>query len=274
MQTHIDRETLLLVDGHVHLHDCFDIELLLDAALNNFQNVSQNNTAFFLALTESKSQNYFQRLYQLGLGNEDPKISLNSWKIELTNESCSLRARKSNTDIYIIAGRQIVTLESLEVLALLTDETFIDGLTTEKTVHLVLQAGGIPVIPWGFGKWMGKRGRILSKLLEFPIHGLFLADNSGRPIFWQEPKLFEQAQKHNIGILNGSDPFPFKSEKERAGKAGFSIKGALDPQKPASSLKKLLLHRHSSPQVYGALETPWRFLRNQIAIQYLKYLTK
>ena len=270
MQNKVKQETLMLVDGHVHLHDCFDVELLLDAALDNFQNLSYHNAAFFLALTESKPQNYFQRLYQLGLGNEDTEISLNKWQIKLTNESCSLRAQKSNTDVYIIAGRQIVTLERLEVLALLTDETFADGLTIEKTIHRVLKSGGIPVIPWGFGKWMGKRGRILSRLLESPIPGLFLADNSGRPIFWREP-LFEQAQQKGIGILSGSDPFPLKSESDRPGKAGFSIKGNLDPQKPAKCLRKLLLHHNSSPQIYGALETPWRFLRNQVAIQYIKH---
>lgn len=271
MQTKINQESLMLIDGHVHLHACFDVELLLDAALHNFQNLSGNNAAFFLALTESKSENYFHRLYQLGRGNEDNQISLNNWQIKLTDESCSLHAQKSDAEsLYIIAGRQIVTLEKLEVLALLTDQTFADGLTLEKTIDLVLKSGGIPVIPWGFGKWMGKRGRILSKLLESPIAGLFLADNSGRPIFWQEPVLFKQAQQQGIGILNGSDPFPFKSESDRPGKAGFSIYGTLDPQKPASSLRKLLLDHDSSPQVYGTLETPWRFLRNQVAIQYLK----
>ena len=274
MQTNINRESLMLVDGHVHLHDCFDVELLLDSALNNFQNLSYDNAVFFLALTESKSQNYFQRLYQLAQGHEDLELILNNWQIELTDESCSLRARKSNTNIYIIAGRQIVTVEKLEVLALLTDETFADGSTIEKTIDRVLKSGGIPVIPWGFGKWMGKRGKILSKLLKSPINGFFLADNSGRPIFWQEPKLFEQALQQKIGILSGSDPFPLKSESDRPGKAGFSISGTLDPQKPASSLRKMLLHHNSSPQTYGALETPWRFLRNQVAIQYLKYLKK
>ena len=271
MQTNINQESLMLVDGHVHLHACFDVELLLDAALHNFQNLSGNNTAFFLALTESKSENYFQRLCQLGRGNEDTEISLNNWQIQLTDESCSLRAQKSDAEsIYIIAGRQIVTLEKLEVLALLTEETFADGLTLEKTIDLVVKSGGIPAIPWGFGKWMGKRGLILAKLLESPIPSLFLADNSGRPIFWQKPMLFKQAQQQGIGILSGSDPFPLKSESDRPGKAGFSIYGTLDPKKPASSLKKLLLHHNSSPQVYGALETPWRFLRNQVAIQYIK----
>ena len=270
MQNKVKQETLMLVDGHVHLHDCFDVELFLDAALNNFQNLSYNNAAFFLALTESKSQNYFQLLYKLGFGNEDPEISLNNWQIELTNESCSLRAQKSDSNIYLIAGRQIVTVEGLEVLALLTDETFADGLSLEETIHLVLKSGGIPVIPWGFGKWMGKRGRILSKLLESPTPGLFLADNSGRPIFWQEPELFKQAQQQGIGVLSGSDPFPLKSESDRPGKAGFSIKGTLDPQKPAQSLRELLLHHNNSPQNYGALETPLRFLYNQIAIQYIK----
>lgn len=275
MQSTTNKESLMLVDGHVHIHSCFDIELLLDAALNNFQNFSHANAAFFLALTESKSQNYFHHLHQLAQGNSNTGLTLNAWQIMLTDEPCSLRAQKSSGEgLYLIAGRQIVTLDGLEVLALLTKETFADGLPIEQTINQVLKSGGIPVIPWGFGKWMGNRGRRLSKLIESSIPGLFLADNSGRPVFWREPIFFRKAKQQGLGILSGSDPFPFRSEIERPGKAGFSIYGVLNPQKPAASLRKLLLHSDSLPQPYGSLETLWRCLRNQFAIQYLKHFKK
>ena len=232
MQTAINRESLLLVDGHVHIHPCFDVETLLDAALNNFQNLQQPDAAFFLALTESKSQNYFQSLKQLGKGNKVNGLGLNSWQIMLTDEPDSLYARSdagSDTEgIYLIAGRQIVTQERLEVLALFTDKTFPDGCSIEETIESVLTAGGIAVIPWGFGKWLGKRGVCLSELLKSPIPGLFIADNSARPTFWSEPVFFEQARQQGMAVLGGTDPFPFKSQVMRPGKAGFSLCGVLD----------------------------------------------
>lgn len=276
MQTAINHESLMLVDGHVHIHSCFDIEVLLDAALNNFQSLHHPNSAFFLVLTESRSQNYFQRLFQLGQGNEENELNLNNWQIVLTDESHSLYAKKSDAEsntqgIYLIAGRQIVTLEGLEVLALITDKTFPDGCPIEQTIQSVLNSGGIPVIPWGFGKWIGKRGRRLSELLRSQIPNLFLADNSGRPIFWTEPAFFKQAKRQGIGILSGSDPFPFESEVKRPGSAGFSISGVLDPSKPAVSLRNLLLQPNSSPKLYGDLETSLNCLRNQVAIQFIKH---
>ncbi len=268
-----NHKSLMLVDGHVHIHYCFNIEILLDAALSNFQRLNYDNATFFLILTESKSQNYFRRLLQFaqGKGNRKLELSLSNWQINLTAESASLYAQKSDKQkLCLIAGRQIVTQEGLEVLALITEETFADGFPIEQTIHNVLKSGGIPAIPWGLGKWMGNRGRRLMELLEFPIPGMCLADNSARPLFWSEPIFFKRAKQQGIPILNGSDPFPFKSEVKRPGKAGFSIYGVLDPEKPAASLRKLLLQPNSSPQLYGDLETPLNCLRNQVAIQYLK----
>lgn len=276
MQTANNNESLMLVDGHVHIHSCFDVETLLDAALNNFQNLNYCNAAFFLALTESKTQNYFQRLWQLGQGNEQNGLGLNNWQIIPTDESHSLYAQKSDREsnpkgIYLIAGRQIVTLEGLEVLALITDQTFPDGCPIEQTIQDVLKIGGIPVIPWGFGKWMGNRGRKLGEILRSQPSGLFLADNSCRPKFWSEPVFFKQAKQQGMAILSGTDPFPFKSEVERPGKSGFSISGVLEPSKPAASLRKTLLQPDSSVKLYGDLETPMNFFSNQIAIQFIKH---
>ena len=276
MQTANNNESLMLVDGHVHIHSCFEVERLLDAALNNFQNLNYCKAAFFLALSESKTQNYFQRLWQLGQGNKPNGLQLNNWQIIPTDESHSLYAQKSDRQsnpegIYLLAGRQIVTLEGLEVLALITDQTFPDGCPIEQTIQNVLKMGGIPVIPWGFGKWMGNRGRKLAKLIKYQLPGLFLADNSCRPKFWSEPVFFEQARQQGMAILNGSDPFPLNSEVERSGKSGFIISGVLEPSKPAASLRKSLLQPNSSLKLYGDLETPMNFLRNQIAIQFIKH---
>jgi hypothetical protein len=279
MQTTINYESVMLVDGHVHIHPCFEVEIVLNAALNNFKNLQESDATFFLALTESRNENYFQLLGQVAQGKEVKGLSLNSWQIMPTDESYSLYAQKfaaeSNREgIYLVAGRQIVTLEGLEVLALFTEQTFPDGCSIEQTIASILQVGGIPVIPWGFGKWMGKRGRRLSELLRAQIPGLYLADNSGRPTFWSEPVFFQRAKHQGMEILSGSDPFPFKSQMMRAGKTGFKVCGVLDPLKPANSLRQLLLEPHSSPELYGDLETSWNFLCNQVAIQYLKHFKR
>ena len=272
----------MIVDGHVHIHPCFDLQVMLDAALSNFHHLERPEAAYFLALSESRTQNYFAYLQQLAIsesafdgervqaaaerfsedpGDKDPDDKdlgdkdLGDWQILLTADPGALVARKCKTqplqsdgvsnddvcaDIYILAGRQIVTEENLEVLALATAELFDDGYPLEETIQQVLEKGGVPVIPWGFGKWMGRRGKRLQALLKSPPAGLFLADSSSRPDFWPEPVFFEQARRAGLAILSGTDPFPLRSEMGRAGLAGFKIAGALEATKPATSLRQAL----------------------------------
>ncbi len=273
----------MLVDGHVHIHPCFDIQVLLNSALANFQKLNFPSGPYILVLTESQSQNYFFRFKQLAHGccadgYEDKALDLGKWSMTPTDEPDSVCAQKGNPNssaksLYLIAGRQIVTREKLEVLALGTTQPFPDGEPIKETVNAVLENGAIPVLPWGFGKWMGRRGEKLSKLLQLPIPGLFLADNSARPSFWPEPALFNLAKQQRFSVLNGSDPLPFKSEVQRPGRAGFSITGFFNPAHPSASLRQALRCSDRCPQVYGPRERTLRFLRNQVAMQFIKHFS-
>ncbi|MDY6941324.1 MAG: hypothetical protein SWY16_27170 [Cyanobacteriota bacterium] len=277
-----NRENLILVDSHVHLYNCFDFDCFFDSALANFSVCAKNyhgseDFTPFLLLTETRDDHYFQALSR-SLEKDSERLDdrrnspLKTWTLHPTSESCSLRARsRDGRDLYVVAGRQIVTAEDLEVLALLTDGDFEDGLPLETTVERTLAAGGVPVIPWGFGKWLGRRGTILEALLQdnpFPV--LFLGDNSGRPIFWPRPPLFDRADRQGVRVLRGTDPLPFERESFRPGAFGFATRGPLDPERPARSLKQLLLDAETELFEYGSLENPWRFIRNQISMQIVK----
>lgn len=267
----------ILADTHVHIYDCFDLEIFFRSAYYNFQNaVCQKDLERFQAvlfLTETSNENYFEQLRQSAQNGENP---IEGWSIRLTEEDCSLCiAHPEEQEIFIIAGSQIIVEEDLEVLALATTKRLPDGLPLAKVIHEVIHNEGIPIIPWGFGKWMGRRGKILSRLLRdnrFPI--LFLGDNSGRPSFWSYPPHFTQAEIQQIRILPGTDPLPFPSEVDRPGRFGFSVQGSLDPQRPASGLKQLLLSPDIQLQAYGPLESPFQFFRNQIAMQIVKRTRK
>ena len=76
------------------------------------------------------------------------------------DEAESLTASsKSGQDLSIVAGRQIVTAENLEILALGFDAGLDDGLPIDEVILAVQAAGALCVLPWGFGKWTGKRGQ-------------------------------------------------------------------------------------------------------------------
>ena len=223
---------LILADAHVHIYPCFDLTDFLESALLNFQAYHQASESApdftsVLFLTETRNENYFRELKQIGRSQGNAQALLPDWTIATTDEDCSLYARSPDSrGAYVLAGRQLVTAENLEVLALATTEDLQDGLPLEATIREVADRGGIPVIPWGFGKWFGRRGKLLADLLnEEQLPTLFLGDNGGRPAFWSRPPLFARAERQGLRILPGTDPLPFASQSHRPGKFGFALTG-------------------------------------------------
>ena len=231
---------MILVDAHVHIYDCFDLETFLDSALENFKGEAarcgqENSFTALLLLTETAKDNWFHRLAgyagdKTGTGTR----SIGNWTFHRTKENCSLYAQSKNSyGLFLIAGHQIVTAENLEVLALATAKTLRDGSPIVELIEAVKESGGIPVIPWGFGKWLGRRGMTLRKILNgSEASGLFLGDNGNRPSFGPRPSHFKQAETKRIRVLPGSDPLPFGSESRRAGSFGFSLQGSITREHP------------------------------------------
>ncbi len=266
---------LIVADAHVHIYDCFNLDQFLDASYQNFSQIAsdqENKTQFLgiLFLTETIRDRYFQKLAQIAAGKSTEALT-QTWQFRPTGEAESLYAyTEQGQELCLIAGRQIVTAENLEVLALGTAELFDDGQPIDDVVDAVHQAGGLPVIPWGFGKWIGRRGTVLAELLEAGQSTVLLGDNSGRPLFWKRPPYFKAAEQKGLCVLPGTDPLPFTSETDRPGKYGFMMRVAINPQMPAASLKQALMNSPTSLKTYGSLESPVRFVRNQIAMQITK----
>lgn len=268
---------LILADSHVHLHTCFDPELTFNYAWNNFkqvadqqfhQTVSQDRFTALLFLTELEQQDDFNQLINK-LGHQK-EVKFGKWQLAKTQEEVSLTACQadSNKKIVLIAGHQIVTNENLEVLALITTKKVKYGLSLEETVEKIASAGGIPVLPWGVGKWIGTRGKILQNFLaKYDSSVLCLGDNGGRPIFWQRPSYFKQAEAKGWRILPGTDPLPLTSECDRPGSFGFAIQGSISLQTPGEDIKRILLNSQIPIKAYGSLENPVRFIRNQVALR-------
>ena len=82
------------------------------------------------------------------------------WTLSSTDEECSaLLTMPDGSALLAIAGRQVATRERLEVLALGTTRAFEAGRTFPDTLRSVLESDALAVVPWGFGKWWGRRGR-------------------------------------------------------------------------------------------------------------------
>jgi hypothetical protein len=268
----------LLIDAHVHLYDCFRLTSFLDAALNNFHTSAnrigcQNGFTGFLLLTETSRDNWFRRLleYSVAPGEVDDQ-SMGEWDLHPTREDHSVWVVNKNGDgMFIIAGRQIATREGLEVLSLGTDTHIKDRQSLAKTVEKVRLSGGLPVLPWGPGKWTGSRGKIILEFInDLGDENLFLGDNGNRPFFWPYPAIFQVAEKRGFKILPGSDPLPYASEEIKPGSFGLYVKGEISGDFPAKDLFALLNDKKALVSPFGKRETFWRFMRNQVGMQLKK----
>ena len=261
-----------LVDAHVHLHGCYDDAAFLDAADTNMRRgavslgMEEEEPLGVLCFTECGGVNEFGRL-----ASRVPYLT-GQWRIEETSEPLSLVAHRGSTlRLALIAGRQIVTSERLEVSGLALADEIPDGLGLEKTVGAILKRGGIPVVPWGFGKWWHGRGERLRAFLgAWAGERLFLGDNGGRPGFLGRPREFELALRRGLWILPGSDPLPTPSAVSKVGSYGFLLPDGIDPKRPAASLLAALPRLASQPTVYGELESLARFVRSQVLMRLRK----
>ncbi|QXD16210.1 hypothetical protein GQ464_004445 [Rhodocaloribacter litoris] len=271
---------LLLIDAHVHLHDCFVPVAFLEAAHANFSGVARQeggNRRFtgVLFLTEGAGECGFERLRALGQafpGGSGGRV----WRRRETDGGVGLVFTSDAEEMLVVlAGRQIVTREHMEVLAVGTRRRFEDGQPIEDVIRAVAGAGALPIVPWGFGKWFGARGRRLRRLLTRPDLPLFfLGDSAKRPVFWPRSPLFRLAAARGVPVLPGSDPLPFRDEYRRAGSFGVMLPGSVDHAGPAHHIKTLLAASSLTLRAFGRRDSPGRFVRNQAGMQFLKRVRK
>jgi len=270
-----DQPPSILVDAHVHLYDCFDRVAFFDTARANFRRAAQSlslpaDTPGVLLLTETSKDHAFESLIA------QHELPGGAWRFHPSAEGCSLIAQCDGQDVLaLVAGRQVVTHEGLEVLALCCNEQFNDDRPIEHTIGKIVNAGGLPVLPYGVGKWSGARGVIISKLLEGPLASrLLLGDNAGRLSLAPEPAHFKLARDQGLFILPGTDPLPFAAQAGRVGTYGMRLTGPFDPDKPAASIRQRIQTADTQPTVYGRTDGPVRFFNKQLRMQLRKRLSK
>jgi len=271
---------LLVVDAHVHIYPCFDLPEYFSAAFSNCLQVARNvgydrSHIPVLLLTEGRRQRVYQDIQaeikkgNTRIGNEET----GGYRVFATEEDGSLRIEKEDGRfLFLVAGRQIVTSEQLEVLALSTVSEIPDGLPLEKTVAVVEKNRAIPVIPWGFRKWSGRRRHVLTEFLASRREGgFFLGDNGGRPTLLRFPDFGREVPGLSLKVLPGSDALPLPSELKKVGSFGFTLQEEFTLGRPGEALKRILLKRGVEPTPFGSHENLYRFAWNQMNLRIWKH---
>jgi hypothetical protein len=260
----------ILIDGHVHFHECFSLAVSLSAAADNFEEAAhslgiRDTACFVLLLCEEEGYDNVHKLIE----KVETQHKIDGWSFSGTADSTTIVARHDNgRRLFIIAGRQIRTRDGLEVLALCTNAAHKDGMEIDVSISEVHETGAVAVLPWGFGKWLGRRGKHVMRLINrLDGHHLLLGDNSGRLAGFREPPLFKVARRAGISILAGTDPLPFPGQQRRVGKYGSILRGRFNTDRAGVSIRSLLQDGRTVPDTYGARERPMAFLTNQLRMQ-------
>ncbi len=266
----------VLLDAHVHYHEGFSRPAFFDAARRNLAAGARElglpeTVGRGLMFTESAGVDVFGELAAISSTNPAPA---NEWTFRSTEEDNSLWALPPGETvppqgrILLIAGRQIVTRDGLEVLALGCRTPIPDGMSLQRARDSVIENNGVPVVPWGFGKWWFARGRLLAQLLAAGSPGTwFVGDNAGRPRLAPRPPLFARAAENGVFVLPGSDPLPLSGQEGKPGRCGLHLLAEIDRARPAASVLAALRALDAQPSTFGRYERLPAFARDQLAMQ-------
>jgi len=269
----------VLLDAHVHFHPCYSRAEFFSAAVRNFdagaaQLGLDGPRLGGLMFTESSGDNAFHAMVARAKPTPPAGLAQHRWWFRPGGEDNALWAILGPDErerLLLIAGRQLVTSDGLEVLALGCADELPDGMELRAAIGAVLNAGAIPVVPWGFGKWWSRRGRLVKELLGSDVGGrYFLGDNAGRPRAGARPHLFDRGRARGIFVLPGSDPLPFRRQMNKAGRCGFRLGNGFDNERPAASIIESLRHCDGQPDTFGSYESLGNFARDQVSMQLRK----
>jgi hypothetical protein len=228
---------LVLAVTHVHLYPCHDTVRLLECALGYLEPGRRDGVLRILALTERHDCHAFRDLADGALRLPAP------WSLAPSAEPAGLvLARDGAPRLCVVAGRQVVTRERIEVLALGADADVPDGLPAAEALACVRAGGAIPVLSWAPGKWFFARGRIVRDLLlgSDPA-GVAVGDTSLRPTVWPLPGIMAEASRRGFRVVAGSDPLPFAGDERYAGSYAVAADFAASAERPVAALRRLVL---------------------------------
>lgn len=228
----------LICDTHVHIYKQFSLEACIASAFDNFFKNQPADSVGCICLLETNEISSFDRL-------ATEKIS--GFSIETTNDKEALLIKDDqHREIFVVTGRQHVTKEKLEVLTIGNALPQIQNrLGLLECLDAAKHSGALVVLPWGFGKWLGRRGVLINSAVDSYPETL-LADSALRPNLFSKLKYPKQGEKRPI--LYGSDPLALIGEHERIGTYNtISEIGNRIYSTPLSSIIGALRNGYSQP---------------------------
>jgi hypothetical protein len=237
------------IDAHAHLYDCYDLDVWCESA------VAHLGDGACVIVVDRVGQDSVARLLR--------HPSMNMAVESLSSRVGVVVTLAGGRQLLVVRGVQYVAEERIEVLGLGAARSSEDGLPAQKLIEQVVQAGGVPCLPWSPGKWLGKRGKVAQAILESATPGaLTVGDIAIRS--WAGPPslLLRHAARRGFSVVCGTDPLPRKHDQSLVGEFGMSIEGSL-PEDLCERVHVVLqrLATGKGCSTYGRRNGPLRAMR-------------
>jgi len=264
-----DSKQLVLIDTHVHYYPFCDLAKFLDCAWDNMRRSAaelgcQSGFAGVLCMMETQGTFPFSELMQM-------TEAMGSWRIRQTHDGKALVAESAeNAKVYLVPGHQVVTQENLELLIIGKVDVSADEDSFSLRYYLEQYSDRyFIIIPWGVGKWLGWRGRVVSEAIQELANLEFaLGDNSCRPRLWEKVPQFDIARKQGRHIFPGSDPLPLIGQQSKVGSYGIAFFCDQPAENAVADLRKTMLGLSGTDmRVYGTVDGLYDFFRNQFLLR-------
>lgn len=203
----------IILDPHVHIYPNYDLNTFLTSLINNLKSaypLREKDDHYAICLTERNECNFYEELKLL---DTLKPFELNGfYKIEI-----------DAIPLFIFPGAQNNSAEGVEVLALFYNKKLPTKMPLTDLINLINIDGGIPVINWAPGKWMGKRKKIISSMSLEKNLNFFLGYTKLLPKCFNYPSFIRKNLSNNHNIIFGSDPLPVSGEYDIAGSCGMIL---------------------------------------------------
>lgn len=256
------------VDAHVHLHgETLSPSLVRDlghSAVEQTGGRSESCQGVVWCLADMPGVETMS-----AIGHEDFRAQLKALGAA-TVEFCAPIAYIAGAgwSVRLVDGEQLVSSEGLEVIVTGGRLRPTRQQPASQIIDTALEKGLLPVLPWGVGKWLGRRGEIIRDLMSNKEYRgrLALADSGTRPSIWPEPRCLSQASSSGIAVLNGSDSLRVANDQRRTGQFGVYVP-AVSGGDVMSDLKTYV-SQSDAPRFFGTPIATWHFLKSQVLLRF------
>ncbi len=254
-----------VVDTHSHFHACYEVDAYITAAVANAKQVGDALPCLMLA--DSAGQNSID-LIEERLDSTESYFTLHRLEDEAATVTVDEQLRA-----VLIRGQQIRSRERLEILAFGASSFLEDDLPFADTLLRVSANGKLAIVPWGFGKWSGKRRRLIRDAISTVLSRaetqcvIAIGDNAGRPSLFGWSGVVRNTLARSLRVLPGSDPLPIWGDGSRICSLGMLVNVLCDGRD--ASIPAAVLRAVASDQVVtvGEHVSFGRFMRQQYNIR-------